>query len=183
MGGQTSSGTTMYISAAELAEWYRTARPGHWVTYAVGPALDQREAVAATVKLWIDQGTVTPSKVRIDGVLRHRVARRAKNSAPAAEPRRIARPEPGSEESQLFHYIERLTVLGLPMPSNAAIAGALGWRDRDQVAYRLRRLIERDFVRVPPAGRFATRIVTVTETGLRTADRVLDKADGREMAA
>lgn len=185
MGGQNStiSGNTMYLSSGTLADWYEGARVGQWLAYATGPAIDPREPVVAMVRQWIDAGAVQPTQQRVDGVLHYRVTRRASGAPMPATRKPLTQTFIASAEGQLFVFIERLTIGGLPMPSNAEIAAVLDWRDRDQVAYRLKRLIEMDLVRVPAVGRFSTRVVTVTEGGARTADardpaRVADRKEG-----
>lgn len=194
---------TTYADPVQLAEWLRSAAPGHQAIYAKGPGLNPDNATVQLVARWIAARDVLPHMQRVAGVLTYVVKRRGADTAAAPAPKacggRSARRWPeNAAERALLEYIEGLAADGLPLPTNAAIADVLAsdcrdLQDKDQVRYRLRQLQAAGFVTVADVegsgltpGTARARRATICDTGAMTAGLVgagAGRANDRERVA
>lgn len=169
-----SAPATIYADPAQFEAWLDAAAPGESFLYAVAPALDPAAPIVAAVKRARDAGAVVPVMGGRAGERRFQVQRAARPVAPPGSPERalprLPRAFAATPEGALFALLAEIADAGLPCPSNAALARRLAWDDREQVRYRLRRLEAEGRITIRALGdRFAGRIVTITETGARTA--------------
>lgn len=165
-----NGGSTLYADPTQLEAWLARARPGDRMIYARGPALDPRHAVAALVARWSAEGEVLTLKQRIGGELAH-MAQRARPRPAGAVPARRLRRDAEFEETpagRLFLHLARLANMGLPCPSNRELAEAAGLRDAEAARYLFNKLRAEGRIAVVSTGE--RRVVTIAETGARTAD-------------
>ncbi len=172
-------GGTFYAAKAQLEAWLEGAAPGHSAVYAKGPSLDPRHEVVILVKDWIATGEVNPVQRRVDGELVYQVQRRA--AGPDAidgvtRRLRLSEAEAETPEGKLLTHLSRLANLGLPCPSNAEIAEAIGWRDGEAVRYRFNNLKKAGQIDVAISGE--RRVVLIVATGKRTASSHRPAAEG-----
>lgn len=159
---------TTYADPAQLRAWFDGARPGAKKFYAFGPCLNPAHDVVRLVNQWQREGKVSPHFGTVEGERGYYVMRIARSGAGKPPPMK-ARASVTGPERVLLDYVVGLADDGLPMPSNAAVAEALGWDDGRQVRYRLDRLIEGGVVAVASCGPAGGRVVTVRESGHCTA--------------
>jgi hypothetical protein len=196
---------TTYADPAQLAEWMRSAAPGHQAIYARGCGLNPENATVQLVASWRDAREVVTVQKRIEGVLSYLVQRCGAVPVAAGggrSPKGGQRWPENPAERVLLDYIEGLAADGLPLPVNSAIAEVLGrdcrdLRDKDQVRYRLRQLQAGGWLRIVDvegaelsAGAQRARRATICRSGAMTAGlvgagagRVDGRANGRERAA
>ena len=170
------SGHTLYADAAQLAAWLASAAPGQRITYATGPGLDPGHPVKALVADWEETGEVVLHKQRHpkSNDLMHIAQRRRPDRAVAsAAVRKVERPfEDGSPEDVIYRALARAANMGLPCPSNAALAEEAGLHDPDAASWRVRKLRDAGLIRIQCSGtaRNSTRVVTIAATGRRTVE-------------
>lgn len=169
----------IYADPTRFAAWLDKAGPGESFLYAIAGVLDPQAAIVVAVKRARDAGAVVPVMGGVAGERRYQV-QRCSSSEAVARKKTLPRVSPvfaATPEGQLFALLCEIAEAGLPCPSNAALAARLGWEDREQVKYRLRRLRGSGHVTVHLTdARVAWRTITIVETGARTA------AQGRKRA-
>lgn len=167
-----NTGSTFYADKAQLDGWLTRAKPGDSAIYATGPALDPKNETVALVRDWKDTGEVTCVQRRVEGRLTYQVQRIARRAV--EEPKKRLQLDGEFEESaagKLLRHLARLANAGLPCPSNAVLADAVGLRNEEGARYQLKLLAAAGHVRINklPAG----RVVLIVETGARTVEPVL----------
>ncbi len=169
---------TSYVDQAQLEEWFAGAAAGAQAIYATGPVTDPRHPVIQLVQGWIRTGEALPlPQVKLGpGLYRYAFARARPNVRAAADQRGKTRvsadPEwRETEAGKIYMTLVRAANLGLPCPTNAALAEAAGMRDADAARYQVRLLREEGRIEVllSGAGR-SFRRVRIVETGRWTAD-------------
>lgn len=163
----------IYADPSRFAAWLDKAAPGESFLYAIAGDLDREAAVVVAVAAARDAGAVVPVMGGREGERRYQVQRsgRARALSESMLPR-ISPVFAATPEGELFGLLCEIAEAGLPCPSNAELARRLGWEDRQQVMYRLRRLRGSGHVSVQLSDeRVPWRTITIIETGARTALR------------
>lgn len=164
----------MFMGGDELSDWTRSAPPGAAVCLGVASAVPA--ATAPALRTLTDAGLIDIARRRIgDGRYSFEVQRRSRRYAPpAAKPVARARGgmharRAGTVERRVLKLLLAAAVKGLPCPTNAAIARAVGLTDGNAASYRLRRLTARGLIRVSvPDDPRQHRVVTIVASGKAT---------------
>ncbi|MCW1985355.1 UNVERIFIED_ORG: hypothetical protein M2348_001087 [Sphingomonas sp. R1F5B] len=162
----------LYVPLDVLTEWHAHARAGQRTIYVRGvPAPDH--AVMQLVREWIACGEATSSQGR-DPANKEPIyyVTRCRPQALEGAAQRASIPDAWREtpDGRMFVELVRAANLGLPCPSNAALADLLGLRDADAARYVLRRLVNAARIEVDLSGPGrAHRRVRIIETGRWTA--------------
>ena len=176
------SGHTLYADAAQLAAWLASAAPGQRITYATGPGLDPGHPVKALVADWVATGEVLALQQRhpVSRELMYVAQRRKATGGALAGDRANVRPaasmppvfDEGSPEDVILRALARAANMGLPCPSNAALAEEAGLHNPDAASWRVRKLRDAGLIRIDCSGtaRNSTRVVTIAATGRRTVE-------------
>lgn len=173
-----SSPLVIYADATRFAAWLATAPAGASFDYAIAGSLNPEEPVVAAVAKAIEAGDVAPVQRGKPGERRYQVQRCAPTSSAAGAGRgarttlpRISPVFAATPEGRLFALLCEIAEAGLECPSDAELARRLQWDDREQARYRRERLVASGHIAVRAlGGRFDGRVVTITETGARTAE-------------
>lgn len=169
---------TSYVDIGQLEEWFAGAAAGAKCIYATGPALDARHPVKQLVDEWMRTGEALPlPQVRLGpGLFRYAFqrARPSRRAAPDEKSRTRVSADADWRETEggrIYMTLVRAANLGLPCPTNAALAEVARLRDADAARYLFRRLIEEGRIEsvLSGAGR-SFRRVRIIETGRWTAD-------------
>jgi hypothetical protein len=168
---------TSYVDQAQLEEWFAGASAGARAIYATGPAIDHRHPVKLLVDEWIRTGEALPFQVKLaPGQFQYCFQRARPNLRAAADERGRSRVSADAEwreteAGKIYMTLVRAANLGLPCPSNAALAEAAGLRDADAARYRVKTLAEEGRIEVVLSGAGRSfRRVRIVETGRWTAD-------------
>lgn len=185
---------TLYADVTVMEAWLETAAPGAELVYATGPALGREAPAGLLARRWADEGEAVLFQRRPGpGKPLQYVARR--REPPVAKPRvfgnaarRQSRPALGApadfaetQAGRVFALLVDLAARGLPCPTNRAIAAELDLNTAEQARYAITRLVRAGMIRVDAASTFDPRVVTILNTGARTADpsRVPAAAKGK----
>ena len=181
---------TLYADVAVMAAWLESAAPGDELKYAIGPALGRDAPAGLLARQWADEGEVTLFQRRPGpGKPLEYVARRKEPPVQARESRlfgdarrRQARPVQGAptdfaetQAGQVFALLVRLAAQNLPCPNNRDIAAQLELNTAEQARYAMTKLVRAGMIRVEAPSTFDPRIVTIVETGARTAAPAIGK--------
>ena len=177
---------TLYADVAVMEAWLENAAPGDELKYATGPALGRDAPAGKLARVWADEGEVSLFQRRPGpGKPLEYVARRKE---PEVAPvrggarlcgsvhRRVARPALGApadfgetQAGRVFGLLVQLAAQGLACPNNRRIAEMVDLSSGEQARYAMTRLVRAGMIRVEAASTFDPRIVTIVETGARTA--------------
>lgn len=177
---------TLYADVAVMEAWLESAAPGDELKYATGPALGRDAAAGKLARSWADEGEVTLFQRRPGpGKPLEYVARRKEPQVRARQSggrlfgsasRRTARPDLAApaafaetQAGRVFGLLVQLAAQGLPCPNNRKIAETLEIDSAEQVRYAITKLVRAGMVRVEAASTFDPRVVTIIDTGARTA--------------
>lgn len=164
----------LYAPKAQIEEWFARAKSGDQMIYARGPMLDPRHEVPRLVRDWIATGEVNPKQRRDDGGAGSIYwVERCRPDVRSDGVKRIAVDDDYREtaDGKIFLTLVRAANLGMPCPSNAALAEIAGLRDADAARYRLRLLAEQGRIEIKLSGPGRSfRRVRIVETGRWTAD-------------
>lgn len=160
----------------DLHDWARMAAPGAAACLGVGDACPAD--VAPVVRALVDADLIDVARTRVAADRwRFIVQRRARiyarpDIAPVdARLRRggLRARRAGTAERRILKLLLAAANRGLPCPTNAAIARAVGLPDGDAASYRLRKLAARGLIRVTvPGDPRLHRVVTITASGKST---------------
>lgn len=167
----------MFMGGDDLRDWSRGAEAGAAICLGQ-PVAALPPSTAAAVRSLSDAGVVDIARRRV-GPERYSfvVQRRSTPYIDRADMRPVAPRARGGNHVRRSGVIERrvLKLLlaaanrGLPCPTNAAIARAVGLRDDVAASYRVRRLQQRGLIRVEvPSDPRRLRIVTIVASGKAT---------------
>lgn len=166
----------MFMGGDDLQGWVRGATPGASVCLGIGSAVPASTQPA--VRALTDAGLIDIARKRIgDGRYSFEVQRRSRRYiAPAPAAKIPARPRggmharrAGTVERRVLKLLLIAATKGLPCPTNAAIARAVGLADGIAASYRLRRLVARGLIRVAvPDDPRLHRVVTIVASGQST---------------
>lgn len=190
---------TLYAEVAVMEAWLENAAPGAELVYATGPALGREAPAGLLARSWADEGEAVLFQRRpgpgkpLQYVARRReppVEGRSKGGSRLFESasRRQSRPALGApadfaetQAGRVFALLVDLASRGLPCPTNRAIAAELDLNTAEQARYAITRLVRAGMIRVDAASTFDPRVVTILNTGARTADpcRVPASAKGK----
>lgn len=172
---------TLYADVAVMAAWLDSAAPGDELVYATGPALGKDAPAAVLARQWREEGEVATHNRRVaGGKLEHFMRRRIPPVSNARlfgdARRRLARPALGAptdfaetQAGQVFALLVKLAAQDLPCPNNRDIAAALELNSAEQARYAITKLVRAGMIRVDAASTFDPRIITIVDTGARTA--------------
>lgn len=175
---------TLYADVAVMEAWLESAAPGDELKYATGPALGRDAPAGLLARQWADEGEVTLFQRRPGpGKPLEYVARRKDPPVQAKAARLFgdargqqARPALGApmdfaetQAGQVFALLVKLAAQDLPCPNNRDIAAALELNSAEQVRYAITKLVRAGMIRVDAARTFDPRIITIVDTGARTA--------------
>lgn len=162
-----------YPDLDQLSELVANAKPGLKAFYALGTdSLNHANPVVQAVNRWATEGAVRLHYAKGAGyflIKRDTAVTLAAGAAMAgkvADTAKAVAADPA--ERALLDYIAGLAADGLPMPTNGAIARELGWADREQVRYRLNKLVERGLIAILAAIPAGARVVRIVATGHMT---------------
>lgn len=178
---------TLYAEVPVMEAWLETAAPGEELVYATGPALGRDAPAAVLARQWAGEGEVATHqrRTRPGAPLEHFMRRRipAVDQSKAgprlfgSAGRRQSRPALGAPADfaetiagQVYGALVTLAARGLVCPTNRAIAFALELNSEEQVRHAMNKLKRAGMIRVDAASTFDPRVVTITDTGARTAD-------------
>ncbi|WP_288016479.1 hypothetical protein [Microcystis phage Mae-JY04] len=190
---------TLYAEVALMEAWLETAAPGEELVYATGPALGRDAPAAVLARQWASEGEVATHqrRTRAGGPLEHFMRRRMPSvghdglrGGPRlfGTARRAARPAQTApadfaetQAGRVFALLVDLAARGQVCPNNRAIAAELDLNTAEQARYAITRLVRAGMIRVDAASTFDPRIITILNTGARTADpsRVPAAAKGK----
>jgi hypothetical protein len=163
----------MFMGGDDLQDWARGASPGASLCLGVGSAVPA--ATQPALRTLTDAGLIDIARRRVaDGRYSFEVQRRSRRYvAPAPTPTRprggMHARRAGTVERRVLKLLLVAAVKGLPCPTNAAIARAVGLPDAIAASYRLRRLVARGLIRVDvPADPRLHRVVTIVASGRAT---------------
>jgi hypothetical protein len=168
---------TTYIDPEQLEEWFSGAAAGQKLFYAFGHGLNPRHPVKLLVDDWQRTGEVAElCQKKVEGIYWYRLTRARPGSRAAADQTGRTRVSADAEwreteAGRIYMTLVRAANLGLPCPSNAALAEAAGLLDGDAARYLFRRLQQEGRIEsvLSGAGR-SFRRVRIVETGRWTAD-------------
>lgn len=171
---------TLYADVAVMEAWLETSAPGDELKYATGPALGRDAPAGKLARAWADEGEVALFQRRPGpGKPLEYVARRKEPEVAAGHGhahRRMARPALGApadfaetQAGRVFGLLVQLAAQGLACPNNRRIAELLDLSSAEQARYAMTRLVRAGMIRVEAASTFDPRIVTIVNTGARTA--------------
>jgi hypothetical protein len=166
----------MFMGGDDLQDWARSASPGAAVCLGVAPSVPA--ATQPALRALTDAGLIDIARRRIgEGRFSFEVQRRSRRYV-AAVPARKAPAAPrggmharraGTVERRVLKLLLTAATKGLPCPTNASIARAVGLRDAVAASYRLRRLVARGLIRVTvPDDPRLHRVVTIVASGKAT---------------
>lgn len=169
---------TSYVDQAQLEEWFAGAPAGAQAIYATGPSGVPTHAVQKLVNEWERTGEIIKlPNVRLGPNLWQYALKRARPTRRAAADERSrtrisADPEwRETEAGRIYMTLVRAANLGLPCPTNAALAEAAGMRDADAARYQVKLLRDEGRIEVVLSGAGRSfRRVRIVETGRWTAD-------------
>lgn len=184
---------TLYAEVAVMEAWLETAAPGEELVYATGPALGRDAPAAVLARQWASEGEVATHqrRTRAGGPLEHFMRRRMPSVGKPrlfGTARRAARPAQTApadfaetQAGRVFALLVDLAARGQVCPNNRAIAAELDLNTAEQARYAITRLVRAGMIRVDAASTFDPRIITIVNTGARTADpsRVPAAAKGK----
>lgn len=169
---------TSYVDLAQLEEWFAGAAAGSKAIYATGPVLDPRHPVKQLVDQWIRTGEALPlPQVKLGpGLFRYAFARARPSQRAAGDQKIKTRVSVDdawreSEAGRIYMTLVRAANLGLPCPTNAALAEVAGLKDGDAARYQVKLLRDEGRIEVVLSGAGRSfRRVRIVETGRWTAD-------------
>lgn len=160
----------MFVASADaLFKFALLAREGARCVYARASRLPRNAEVAEKARALESGGMVRLNVVRHarGSDLFDYLARRTDQPLCCEETARDDDALP-PEERMLLDHLSRRADQGAPCDSNRALARAVGLRDGDQAAYRLRRLRDRGLIRVDAVPVEPGRVVTIISTHAKT---------------
>lgn len=177
---------TLYADVTVMEAWLENAAPGDELKYATGPALGRDAPAGVLARSWAAEGEVVLFQRRpgpgkpLEYVARRKVpnvvAPKGGGRLFGSAARRVARPALGApadfaetQAGQVYGLMVRLAAKGLACPNNRRIAELLELNTAEQARYAMTRLVRAGMIRVEADSTFAPRIVTIVETGARTA--------------
>ena len=158
-----------YPDLEQLTELVTKAQPGLRAFYAIGTdSLNKANPVVQAVNRWAAQGTVRLHFAKNVGyfLIKRDTALPLADGATIVATARAVATDPA--ERALLEYIAGLASDGLPMPTNGAIAEELGWGQKDQVRYRLNKLVDRGVIAIAAAIPAGARVVRIIASGQMT---------------
>ncbi|MBD3747775.1 MAG: winged helix-turn-helix domain-containing protein [Sphingopyxis terrae] len=166
----------MFMGGDDLQGWVRGATPG--ASVCLGVASSVPAATQPALRALTDAGLIDIARKRVgDGRYSFEVQRRSRRYvAPTPVQKAPTRPRggmharrAGTVERRVLKLLLTAAAKGLPCPTNAAIARAVGLSDGIAASYRLRRLVARGLIRVAvPEDPRLHRIVTIVASGEST---------------
>lgn len=163
------------ITAGQFKVWFKAALTGDSIIYARGAALDQQRDVAVLARDWAAQGLVTlHNPKREDGEFAFTAIR----TRPPMKPDKPAAPDPESDEGRVLRQLRLAAKMGLPCPTNLAIARAIfsvkgravGKEESERVRYLIKsKLVDAGHVSFEDQGPGLPRVCTIAATGWATA--------------
>lgn len=161
----------MFMGGDDLQGWVRNASAGASVCLGVGAAVPPSTQPA--VRALTDAGLIDIARRRVgDGRYSFEVQRRSRRYVPSvpSKPRGgMHARRAGTVERRVLKLLLTAATKGLPCPTNASIARAVGLPDAVAASYRLRRLVARGLIRVAvPDDPRDLRVVTIVASGKAT---------------
>lgn len=177
---------TLYAEVSVMEAWLEDAAPGAELVYATGPALGRDAPAGQLARRWSDEGEAVLFQRRPGPgkPLQYIARRKEPEVAPSkgggrmfgTATRRTARPALAApvdfaetQAGRVFGLLVQLAMQGLACPNNRRIAELLELNTAEQARYAITRLVRAGMIRVEAENTFAPRIVTIVETGARTA--------------
>lgn len=155
----------------DLNDWARSASPGAAVCLGIASAVPA--ATQPALRTLTDAGLIDIARRRVgDGRYSFEVQRRSRRYVPPvpSKPRGgMHARRAGTVERRVLKLLLAAATKGLPCPTNASIARAVGLPDAIAASYRLRRLVARGLIRVAvPDDPRKLRVVTIVASGKAT---------------
>lgn len=160
---------------AAIATWARGAEPGSSIVYARGAALPAGTGVDLVRSLALS-GAVAPVRRKMPHGFDF-IAQRTRSpfSLPATVQRisrgpvrRARKASTKTECRAIWRLIRRAVAEGLPCPTNAELARAIGLKDADAARFRLRRIVAAGLVELIDHGPNERRVARIPESGAQT---------------
>lgn len=164
----------MFMGGDDLQDWARSASPGAAVC--LGVASGVPAATQPALRALTDAGLIDIARRRVgEDRYSFEVQRRSRRyvapvqKAPARPRGGMHARRAGTVERRVLKLLLTAAAKGLPCPTNASIARAVGLPDAIAASYRLRRLTARGLIRVTvPDDPRLHRVVTIVASGKAT---------------
>lgn len=165
----------MFMGGDDLQGWVRGATPG--ASVCLGVASSVPAATQPALRALTDAELIDIVRKRVgDGRYCFEVQRRSRRYVAPLVQKAPQRPRggmharrAGTVERRVLKLLLTAAAKGLPCPTNAAIARAVGLSDGIAASYRLRRLVARGLIRVAvPDDPRLHRVVTIVANGQST---------------